>query len=186
MTTIEEMKNALADLKGKPKFKKQLEFASLLTEFFASENIRPIVVGGLAVEIYTRNDYHTHDIDFVSDGWHKFDELLREIGFTKTEREWYHLETEIAVEVPSNYLDGSLDLINELELPNGKKIFVIGVEDLIIDRLEGISRNAPYPENDEDYEWAYRMYLIHKEELDQEYLMNQAKKVNVSHFMDRW
>ncbi|WP_163527347.1 hypothetical protein [Halobacillus ihumii] len=187
MTTVEDLKEALNYLEDKPKFERQLEFAALLTDYFKSKGIVPIVVGGLSVEIYTRNDYHTHDIDFVSDGWHLYDDLLtNQLGFQRTEREWYHLDTEIAVEIPSNHLEGSLDRVYEITLPNSKKLYVIGIEDIIIHRIEGIAFALKFPEDDEDYEWAYRMFLIHKDDVDLEYLEEQAKQANIYNLIEHW
>lgn len=187
MTTVDDLKKALISLEDKPKFERQLEFAALLTDYFKNKGIKPIVVGGLAVEIYTRNDYHTHDIDFVSDGWSLYDDLLtQELGFTRAGREWYHLDTEIAVEIPSNHLEGSLERVYEIILPNDKKIYVIGVEDIIIHRIEGIAFNVKFPEEDEDYEWAYRMFLIHKDDIDLEYLVEQAKQANIYNLIEHW
>ncbi|WP_173918925.1 hypothetical protein [Halobacillus sp. Marseille-Q1614] len=186
MTTVRDLKEALKFLGEKPKFERQLEFASLLTDYFKNKGITPIVVGGLSVEIYTRNDYHTHDIDFVSERWDLFDELLTKLGFQRTQREWYHVESEIAVEVPSNKLEGSLDRVYEISLPNGKVLYVIGVEDIIIHRIEGIAFTLKYPEEDEDYEWAYRMFLIHKDDIDLDYLIQQAKQVNIYPLIEPW
>jgi hypothetical protein len=185
MITIEDLKKELELIKDKPKFQKLLDFASILTSFFEQENIKPIVVGGLSVEIYTRNDYTTHDIDFVSSGWDRFDQVLREIGFIKTEREWYHIEAELAVEVPDSYLDGDYEKVIELQLPNSRKLYVIGIEDIIIHRLEGIFH--PNPENDADYEWAMRMFLIHKDDnIDLDYLINEAKRTKTYHILEKW
>jgi hypothetical protein len=185
MITVEDIKAELIRIKDKPKFEKMLDFASILTEYFAAMQIKPIIVGGLSVEIYTRNDYMTHDIDFVTTGWHEFDKLLRELGFTKTHREWYHTDSEIAVEVPASFLEGSYDKVIELQLPNGRRLYVIGIEDIIIHRLEGIF--LPVPEDDEDYEWAMRMFLIHKDEIiDMDYLIEQAKKTNTYRFVEKW
>jgi hypothetical protein len=185
MITIEDLKKELDLIKDKPKFQKMLDFASILTSFFKQENIKPIVVGGLSVEIYTRNDYTTHDIDFVSSGWHRFDEVLGEIGFTRTEREWYHAEAELAIEVPDDCLDGDYDKVIELQLPNGRNLYVIGIEDIIIHRLEGIFHQEP--ENDVDYEWAMRMFLIHKDDnIDMGYLIESAKKTKTYHILEKW
>jgi len=114
MITREGLREEFGKLINKSKFDKQLEFASLLTEYVKPKGIKPIIVGGLSVEIYTRNDYHTHDIDFVSDGWNLFDEILTDLGFDRTQRVWYHKDAEIAVEVPSNHLEGSKDHICQL------------------------------------------------------------------------
>lgn len=158
MITVKEIKKTFPRLKQLPKFDRQLEFASMVTEYMSEKNIYPIIVGGLAVEIYTRNDYQTHDIDFVSDGWKQFDELLSQLHFTRAERQWYHTDLELAVEVPSNFLEGSDDLVVELELPNGKALYVISVEDMIIHRLEAIVFSTTYPKEDEDYEWLIECF----------------------------
>ncbi|WP_058306172.1 DUF6036 family nucleotidyltransferase [Gracilibacillus massiliensis] len=186
MITAEKIKETFPKLKTLPKFERQLEFASMITEYMKNKNIHPIIVGGLAVEIYTRNDYQTHDIDFVSDGWAQFDQLLSELDFIRVEREWYNTELEIAIEVPSNFLEGNEDLVTELELPNNKKLYVIGVEDIIIHRLEAIAFSTTYPKEDEDYEWAYRMYLIHKENIDYNYFESQAKAVKIWSIIEEW
>ncbi|WP_456272476.1 hypothetical protein [Bacillus sp. AK031] len=186
MITIEDLKVELENIKDKPKFHKMIEFAALVTEYFSSRGIYPIVVGGLSVEIYTRNDYTTHDIDFVSDGWEQFNELLTELGFIKTQREWYHADAELAVEVPSSHLEGSEDKVIELQLPNNRKLYVIGIEDIIIHRLEGIVEKR-YPEDDEDYEWAKRMFLIHRDEnIDMAYLIAEAKRTKVYKLLSPW
>ncbi|UOR12907.1 hypothetical protein [Halobacillus amylolyticus] len=186
MTTVEDLQEALTYLKDRPKFERQLEFTALLTEYFKCKGIKPIVVGGLSVEIYTRNDYHTHDIDLVSDGWNLYNDLLTKLGFTRTEREWYHVESEMAIEVPSNNLEGSLDHVFELVLPNGKTLYIIGIEDIIIHRIEGVAFTLKYPKEDEDYEWAYRMFLIHKNDLDLDYLVEQARKLKIYHLIEEW
>lgn len=186
ITTIEDLKVELERIKDKPKFYKMLDFASALTEYFETKDIQPIVVGGLSIEIYTRDDYHTHDIDFVSEGWEIFNEILTQLGFIKVEREWYHTDAELAIEVPSNFLEGSYDKVYKLLLPNGRKLYVIGIEDIIIHRLEGISWK-PHPEDDEDYEWAKRMFLIHQEEnIDMDYLIEMAKKTNTFKLIQGW
>ncbi|MET1030618.1 hypothetical protein [Domibacillus tundrae] len=88
MTPIDRLKKELTSLLQLPIRERMFEFAGLLTEYMASHNIKPVVVGGLAVELYTLNHYTTHDIDFISRGWEQFDKLLtEELGFSRTSRE---------------------------------------------------------------------------------------------------
>lgn len=186
MITLDDLKQELVKIKDKPKFNKMIEFASLLTEYFEVKGIKPIVVGGLSVEIYTRNDYATQDIDFVSDGWDQFNEVLTQIGFIKVEREWYHADAELAIEIPSNHLEGSMDKVFILHLSNNRKLYVIGIEDIIIHRLEGILHRR-FPKDDEDYEWAMRMFLIHRDSnIDMDYLLNQAKLTKTYDLIKEW
>ena len=74
----------LAALDGKTNFEKMIGTVGILTELLG-ENRRPVIVGGLAVEIYTRNEYTTVDIDLI--------------------------------------------------LPDGMKVYVIGLENIILDSL---------------------------------------------------
>ncbi len=186
MITANEIKEVFPKLKKLSKFERQIQFAALITECMKAKNIKPVIVGGLAVEIYTRNDYQTQDIDFVSDGWDKFNSILTDLGFIRTEREWYHTDLEIAVEVPSNVLEGSEEHIVELELLDGKNVYVISVEDIIIHRLEGIVFSTTYPKEDEDDEWAHRLFLIHRDNLDLTYLKEQAEATKVLSFIKEW
>ncbi|GAA0442129.1 hypothetical protein GCM10008983_19020 [Lentibacillus halophilus] len=102
---IEEAKSKLYSLNNEPKHEKMLGAAAIITKLLEKENIRPIVVGGLSVEIYTQQEYATRDIDFVSDGY----DIIQELGFSKKGRIFYHDAIEIAVEIPDNYLAGSMD-----------------------------------------------------------------------------
>ncbi|WNS79295.1 hypothetical protein RRU94_17250 [Domibacillus sp. DTU_2020_1001157_1_SI_ALB_TIR_016] len=54
------------------------------------------------------------------------------MAFKRTAREWYHGELEIAIEIPSSDLEGSAEKVVEMELKSGRSIFVIAVEDIII------------------------------------------------------
>src|SRR5699024_10488583 len=96
---------------------KMLRLVAMLTKYFQDENIRPIIVGGLSVEVYTRNNYTTYDIDIIADGREQINKLLTdELGFKKLGRSWYNKELEISIEIPSNYLEGSLEKVVELTL----------------------------------------------------------------------
>ena len=111
----------LAALDGKTNFEKMIGTVGILTELLG-ENRRPVIVGGLAVEIYTRNEYTTVDIDLI--------------------------------------------------LPDGMKVYVIGLENIILDSL----RACVHWKSNSDCEWAQRLYFLHKQNLDIEYLRMTAKK----------
>lgn len=61
MNSISEAKQKLAELEPKSTFEKMVYSAAILTKLLESKHIRPVIVGGLAVEIYTRSDYTTHN-----------------------------------------------------------------------------------------------------------------------------
>src|SRR5699024_6946125 len=191
MIHLNELKEKFQDLKYLSKHERMIQVCGLLTTYFQQDNIQPIIVGGLSVELYTRNNYTTYDIDLISDGRDKFDKLLtNELGFNKEGRNWYHQELEISIEIPDNYLEGNKEKVIEMKLENGLHIYVIGVEDLIIHRLESAIVSHPdNPEWTDDYEWAERMFKIHQNEpeiMDIDYLLDAAGKAHVDHIIKKW
>lgn len=172
------------------KLERMLEFVAILTKRLSIEGIQPIIVGGLSVEIYTKGNYTTYDIDLISDGREKINHILtEEYGFEREGRSWYHKDLELALEIPDNYLEGSDEKVLEVELKNGKIVYVIGIEDIIIHRLESAIISSPKnPEWTEDYEWAQRMFKIYKdtEILDINYLKKETKKKNIEYIINDW
>lgn len=162
-----------------------LEMAALLTRYFEKDGIRPIIVGGLSVEIYTRGNYTTYDIDLITDGHQQFDRLLtEELEFQKEGRSWYHEGLELSIEIPSNFLEGNQDKVIRIELASGRPIYVLGIEDIIIHRLE--SAVVSHPDNPD---WTERMFKIHKSDvdlMDLDYLLKAAKEVGVDSFIHKW
>lgn len=183
-------KKHLAKLLMLNKHDRMLEFVAILTERLSGEGIQPIIVGGLSVEIYTRGNYTTYDIDLIADGRNKIDCILtNEYGFNKEGRSWYHNELELAIEIPDNFLEGSKEKVMEVELDNGKSIYVIGMEDIIIHRLESAIISHPKnPEWSEDYEWAQRIYFIYEDIglLDINYLLKESKIAKVDFIIQEW
>jgi hypothetical protein len=191
MMPLNELKNQFKKLIHLSKHERMLELCGLLSEYLQQFNIKPIIVGGLSVEIYTRQNYTTYDIDIISDGRERIDTLLtNELGFTKEGRSWYHPELELSIEIPDNHLEGSFDKVMKVELKSGRKLSVIGVEDIIVHRLESALVSQPAnPEWTDDYEWAERMFQIHKTDqniMDIDYLTKAAKKAQVDHIIKDW
>ena len=162
----------LAALDGKTNFEKMIGTVSILTELLG-ENQRPVIVGGLAVEIYTRNEYTTVDIDLILSQREKANEILLQLGFHKQGRHWFHPTLLVSVEIPNFVLeDADSARVLELILPDDMKVYVIGLEDIILDRL----RACVHWNSNSDCEWAQRLFFLHKQNLDMEYLRLTAKK----------
>ncbi len=162
-------KAELGKLVLKSKFERLIHVSAMITELLAEHNIRPIIVGGLGVEIYTMNGYTTYDIDFVMPKNDYFLQVMNELGFHKLGKDWIHHDLGISVEVPSEELAGDLEKIVEVQLES-RKIYVIGIEDLIIDRL----RAAVHWTSAVDAEWGFRLTKTHFEELNIEYMRLQV------------
>ncbi|WP_373894498.1 hypothetical protein ACUL41_19020 [Virgibacillus natechei] len=81
----------------------------------------------------------------------------------------------ISVEIPNDMLevaDNERDV--DLVLQNGLHVYVIGLEDIILDRL----RACVHWKSSSDCEWGRRLFLLHFERLDINYLINIVQNAN--------
>lgn len=183
MISIEEAKSLLDDLKIKPKFEKMLQTTAILTNLFEQEHLRPIIVGGLAVEIYTRSEYTTLDIDIIVSQRDIADNYFTLLGFIREGRHWYHKGLMISIEIPNDTLEDADDeRVTELILRDGLHVYVIGLEDIITDRL----RACVHWKSSSDCEWAKRLFLLHLERIDLDYLKKATKKDNTYPILNEW
>jgi hypothetical protein len=93
----------------------------------------PVLVGGAALELYTRGAYTTGDFDFVGDLPREVEDLLRAAGFERKGRHWVHEGGRVFIELPARSFDQATRA-DTVEF--GKRtVVVIAPEDLLIDRL---------------------------------------------------
>jgi hypothetical protein len=168
LLNIAEAKEAILQLKDKNKFDKMLHTAAILTDILMNYEIKPIIVGGLSVEIYTMNGYTTQDLDFVLKGHEKASEVLAELDFKKIGKDWVHPVIGISLEIPGSNLAGDYNKVTELPIED-KVVYIIGIEDIILDRL----RSAVHWHSGVDREWGFRLLLMYFENLDYEYMNTQ-------------
>ena len=115
---------------------KKIAVAAVLTKALEELDVKAIIVGGQAVEFYTSGGYTTMDIDIICErSIEEIDEKLKKIGFKKMGKYWTLNNSDIAIEVPSGPLAGSREKIVEVEIEEDLKAYLIGIEDIIIDRL---------------------------------------------------
>ena len=150
MSLINEAKRMLLKLESKSTFEKMVQVAALLTKLLEDKHIRPVIVGGLAVEIYTRSDYTTVDIDMIISDRELAGQILVQLGFSVEGRHWYHEKLMISIEIPNDILEDADDSkVTELQINNDLKVYVIGIEDIILDRL----RACIHWKSTSDCEW---------------------------------
>jgi excisionase family DNA binding protein len=148
---------------------RRLRFVALLTKAVVSLGWRaPVIVGGCAVQYYTAGDYGTVDIDLVGAS-EPVAQVLESWGFLREGRHWYDSELKFAIEVPGRQLDP-----NEAARVFGVRVegvtaYIIGIEDLIIDRLNA----CVHWKDVESCRWA-RTMLLTAPELDEAYLEERA------------
>jgi hypothetical protein len=173
VNSIEELKKELIGLTGKSRYEIMTETTAIFTALIEPHGIVPVVVGGLAVEVYTRGQYTTLDIDLVMHRRELAGETLARLGFLQEGRHWYHPELEVAIEIPSDVLEGAdKERIIKIHLPSGRHLYVIGIEDIILDRL----RACVHWHSTSDCEWGLRMLKVHYASLDLNYMRNMAEE----------
>ncbi|MGB9839493.1 DUF6036 family nucleotidyltransferase [Thermovenabulum sp.] len=162
--------------------KKALILTAIITEMLRKKKVMPILVGGRALEFYTLGGYATKDIDLVINDRESAKEVLAKLGFTKRpgERHWYNEEIDLAIEIPDEELAGSLEKIIKVEIDD-LEVNVIGIEDLIIDRLLA----AKFWQSVDDEEWATKILAIHYQRIDFNYLKETAIKNQVNDYLDK-
>ncbi len=94
----------LAQLDPEQKFTTMLMTAAVLTKLLEVEQIRPIIVGGFSIEIYTDEDYSTRDIDLVTSEPNKTASLLKQLDFKKEGRHLVNDRLEVSIEFPDDKL----------------------------------------------------------------------------------
>jgi NADPH-dependent 2,4-dienoyl-CoA reductase/sulfur reductase-like enzyme len=138
----------------RPEFEAALRlFARVSTAMDAAGFRLPVLVGGAAVEIYTRGAVTTGDFDFACGRQDIFEDFLQLHGFARpnskgaTTRGWVHSELKLGFEVVTDVLlDGLADreMVQVVQLGSDGNIAVIAPEDMIADRMgQYASGSAP-------------------------------------------
>ncbi|HOY23502.1 MAG TPA: nucleotidyltransferase [Cellvibrio sp.] len=117
-----------------------IDLAALLAKHLQHHGVEVVLVGGLAVEIYTENLYLTKDIDMVNTNYKKpsyLNKVMGELGFRKHGRVYINESTEITVEFPPGPLAVGNNFIKNTTVVNTGKgsIPILYVRDVVIDRL---------------------------------------------------
>lgn len=180
MNDWKSYQSELLKYRALPKFERMIQTAALITELLEQENIQPIIVGGLSLEIYTLNQYTTHDLDLIVSGRERCASILTQLGFEKLGKDWVHRELGVSLEMPDDVLAGDYNKVTKVPV-NGRHIYVIGVEDLILDRL----RAAVHWKSLVDREWGYRLLLMY-DDLDLDYIANQLTAQREKEEWQQW
>lgn len=151
--------------------RRRLYVCALVTAALAhSDELPYVVVGGNALEFYTLGDYTTADVDLVSGRRSEIGNILENWGFNRMGRHWYHADLDVAIEIPDDILAGSEEKITQVEI-EGLNVYIIGVEDLIIDRVSAYVHWRSIDDGD----WAKELMALYKHEIDWDYLVTSAR-----------
>ena len=156
---------------NRDKIYKNIALTAVITEALKEKNIRPIIVGGQAVEFYTAGGYSTMDVDLVTPASIKeINPVIKELGFEKEGKYWTYDQLDFALEFPGSDLAGDYDKVNQIEI-EGLIAYIIGIEDIIIDRLNRYKSWKEYA----DQEWIVGMIYLNYDDIDWGYLYQKAE-----------
>ena len=153
--------------------KRRLVAVGVLTEALAPYDIEPILVGGAAMEFYTAGGYATSDMDLALPATAEVDAAFDRLGFEKEGRYWLRSDLDLLVEAPAPAgLPGEDAPRTEVDI-DGMRVVIIGIEDLLLDRL----RAWVHWQSREDERWARRLALLHSDRIDWSYLRARTEPV---------
>ena len=170
----DEDASALARLRAElePR-RRRLLALGLLTERLAKRGIEPILVGGAALEFYTAGGYATTDVDLAMTASKEVHAVFAALGFEREGRYWHHAELDLLFEAPAPAgLPGEDSPRTETSV-DGLRIVVIGIEDLLIDRL----RAWVHWNSDEDGRWVRRLAFLYSERINWHYVLDRVAQV---------
>ncbi len=151
--------------------KKQLLIVGLLTKLLREMNKPPpVIIGGCALSYYSREIYFTSDIDLAYSDREALDRALKDIGFKKEGRYWVNETLKVLIEAPTSSLVGEDSPLEVVELGGELQCFIIGIEDLVIDRLNAYK----HWKSEIDGELVELLIRRYKNELDWSYLQKKA------------
>lgn len=153
--------------------RRRLVALALVANRLAEDGIEPILVGGAALELYTAGGYATGDVDLALPSIPAVDRAFADLGFAKRGRFWVREDLDLLFEAPAPAgLPGETAPRSEIEV-EGLRVVVIGVEDLLLDRV----RAAVHWKSDEDRRWARRLAHLYAEKIDWSYLRDKTEAV---------
>jgi hypothetical protein len=151
--------------------KKQLLMVGLLTRVLKGRNKpTPVIIGGCALSYYSREVYFTSDIDLAYADREALDAALKSIGFEKEGRYWVHEGLKMVIEAPASSLPQQDSPLEVVELGEGLQCSIIGIEDLVIDRLNAFK----HWKSEIDGEMVELLIRRYRDDLDWSYLEKKA------------
>ena len=129
----------------------------------------PVLVGGAAVELYTKGAYTSGDFDFVGNVPIAVARQFEAEGFHREGRHWVHEKGQVFLEFPSSSL-GQGEKTGMLRL-GGHAVLTVRPEVLIVDLLAAWQ----FWKSGVDGMNAFLVWTARRKDLDQRYLGKLAK-----------
>lgn len=168
MTTAVEVGRVLSSTEAR--YDRVLYFGALLAKESGSDIV---IVGGSAIEIYSRGGYVSDDIDVRAErtAVHR---VLAEWGFKDEGRLWIRADWDIAIDVVGDRYSGDPYRATTISTPYGP-VRIAVVEDVFVKRLA----SAKHWQVQSALKEAELLWEDYRETMDNEYLERQARTYDV-------
>jgi hypothetical protein len=150
-----------------------------LTEKLFKDGKSIFLVGGQAVEAYTGGQFTTGDIDITTTDKEATEKVLAQMSFTREGMVWLNERLGLAVHIVGDYPTRS-EKVRKVDV-GSYRVHVIGVEELIIDRLKA----AKFWKSERDSEQAVVLLNAFRRTVDIEYLRKRAREENLEDVLPR-
>jgi hypothetical protein len=114
------------------------QLAAIVCDALSKSGIDAILVGGAVVSIYSKNEYLSFDLDFITHAYKKdINVAMQSIGFIPVGRHYTHPKTKLFVEFPSPPLAIGDERIESWATRRTKlgTIFLLAPTECVMDRL---------------------------------------------------
>ncbi len=132
----------------------------------------PVLIGGCALAYYSREVYFTSDIDLACGDREALDKVLKDLGFTTDGRYWVHHGMNLLVEAPAGVLVDEQAPREFVEMADGLECCIIGIEDLLIDRMNA----CVHWKSTQECELVELLVSMWHQDIDWEYLLVRAAR----------
>jgi len=149
-----------------------------LQNLYPDESVRPILVGGAAMELYAEGAYITADLDFVGIVPHPVADGLRRADFGRLGRHWLHDKESVSIIFHHETLRKGERAVEQRF--GDYRVLMVSPEDLLVDRLAAW-RHRESPTHGVQ---AYLLYHAKHGPMDVEHLRKRAVQENVEPVLD--
>lgn len=152
-----------------------IELGSYICENLSKNGIEVVLSGGSCVEIYSRGDYTSYDLDLINrynETFFKIQQVMENLGFTEKGKYFVHTDTKYFIEFPSGPLgvgDAEVKKIDEIRTQYGV-LKLLTPTDCIKDRL------AAYYHWDDAQSLTQAIWVAKLNTIDLKELENWSKK----------
>jgi hypothetical protein len=170
----------VSKLKSEPnELKKKMLLLGYVTGRLERKSESVYLVGGQAVETYTGGQFTTGDIDITTTNRKATEKILERVGFKREGMVWLNESLGLAVHIVGSVPSRS-EKTRSIHVAR-YTVRVVGVEDLIIDRLAA----AKFWKSQRDAEQAKALFTSFKKQVDMRYLKKRAREEKVNDILPR-